>query len=106
MFASIITNSLSWAKAHPETAAAIVLWIVANVVPRPHPEEMTGWKKSLWYLIDRLSVFTAKGLPGDLKPLFAPSPSPEPKAVEEKKEEDITDSLPDSKESPEEEKKS
>lgn len=69
---------LAWARANWYVTLVVVLWVVANVAPRPHPESMTGWQKVLWTVIDRLCVLTADAVPGKLKWLFAPSPSPAP----------------------------
>lgn len=70
-----------WARANWYVSLVVVLWIVANVAPRPHPETMTGFQKTLWTVIDRLCVLTADALPGKLKWIFAPSPSPAPAVV-------------------------
>ena len=84
---------LVWARANWYVTLVVVLWVVANVAPRPHPESMTGWQKVLWTVIDRLCVLTADAVPGKLKWLFAPSPPPAPAqapvaSAEPKKDED------------------
>jgi hypothetical protein len=67
---------MTWVRANWYVTLVVVLWIVANVAPRPHPETMTGFQKVLWTVVDRLCVLTADVVPGKLKWIFAPSPSP------------------------------
>lgn len=69
-----IAASWGWVLANPWTVVAIVVYLVVNLAPRPHPEKQTGWKKWFWLVVDRLSVLTADKVPGKLKMLFAGSP--------------------------------
>lgn len=66
---------LAWPLAHPAASAAVILWLIANVAPRPHPESMKGYQKAFWTLVDRLCVLEAESLPGSFKWLFAASPT-------------------------------
>ena len=67
----------SWIQANPWTTVAIVAYLLVNLAPRPHPEQHTGWARTFWLIVDRISVFTAGSVPGKLKMLFADSPSSE-----------------------------
>lgn len=86
---------LAWLQANWFVAGVVVLWLVANFAPRPHPDQMVGWRKAVWMLIDRACVLTAQDVPGKLKWIFAPSPSvpvvapvvPPVATTDEKKEE-------------------
>ncbi|MFA6167009.1 MAG: hypothetical protein WC700_10350 [Gemmatimonadaceae bacterium] len=64
----------SWIQQYPFETAAIVLYIVANVVPRPDASVMVGWRRSFWMTLDRLCLLTAGRVPGQLKGLFEASP--------------------------------
>ena len=66
---------LHWAQANPVTFVAIAVYVIANLMPRPHPEHLTGWKRTFWAIIDGLCVLTAGKVPGRLKWLLANSPS-------------------------------
>ena len=68
----------TWIAAHPIECIAIAAYIVANVAPRPHPEALTGWRRTFWLIVDRLCLLTAGRLPGALKWLLSASPSPPP----------------------------
>jgi hypothetical protein len=57
---------------------AVVVGAIANLAPRPHPDELTGWKRTFWLVIDRLCFLTAAKIPGGWKWFFVPSPAPEP----------------------------
>jgi len=88
-----IASAVAWLRGNWYVTLVVILWIVANVTPRPHPESMTGWQKTVWTIVDRLCVLTADALPGKLKWLFAPSPpvtplAPVPVPAEVKKDED------------------
>jgi hypothetical protein len=67
-----------WTLTNWVIVAAVIVGAVANLAPRPHPEELTGWKRTFWLVIDRLCFLTASKVPGDWKWFFAPSPVPEP----------------------------
>jgi len=66
----------AWILAHPVVMGVATLWVLVNLAPRPHPEDMSGYQKVFWGLVDRLAVLTANELPGRWKWLFAQSPSP------------------------------
>jgi len=68
----------AWILAHPAVMGVVTLWVLVNLAPRPHPEDMSGYQKVFWGLVDRLAVLTAKELPGRWKWLFAASPSLSP----------------------------
>jgi hypothetical protein len=73
-----LTALFTWALAHQALLLGIVatvLWLIANVAPRPHPETCTGWKKALWGVIDRLCLLTAEKFPGVFKWILTASPS-------------------------------
>jgi hypothetical protein len=65
---------LDWMQANPWTTLAIVVYVVANLAPRPDPAKMKGWQKALWQIIDRLCLLTSHKLPGSLKLLLLDSP--------------------------------
>ena len=66
----------AWAEAHA-TLLAAVLWIIANVAPRPTPRpDQNRWVRLLWQLVDRLCILTADRVPGRLKWLLAATPLP------------------------------
>lgn len=71
-----LLSAWAWIQANPVATIAIVLYVIANIAPRPSPSAMVGWRKALWETIDRLCLLTAGALPGAAKALFAPSPSP------------------------------
>jgi hypothetical protein len=68
-------GAYAWATGHPVVIGVALLWILVNLAPRPHPEDMSGYQKVFWGLVDRLAVLTAKELPGRWKWIFAQSPS-------------------------------
>ena len=70
-----MSNVLSWIEANPITTLAVVVWVIANFAPRPHPEDCTGSRKVFWQVMDRLCILTAKAFPGMLKLPFSDSPS-------------------------------
>jgi len=82
-----LANMWIWAQANPWTTLAIVVYLIVNFAPRPHPAEHTGWARMFWLIVDRLSVLTAGSVPGKLKMLFAGSPpaAPAPTAAKPKK---------------------
>jgi hypothetical protein len=68
----------AWTLVHKATilgVISVVLWLIANYAPRPHPEDLVGWRKLLWTLVDRLCILTAADRPGAWKWLFLASPS-------------------------------
>jgi hypothetical protein len=75
-------NLWVWAQANPWTVVAIVVYLVVNLAPRPHPEDSVGWKAKLWMILDRISVLTAERVPGKLKLIFAASPKVKTKPSE------------------------
>lgn len=75
---------LDWMKANPWVTTAIVVYVIANLAPRPDPKDMTGWQKAFWQIVDRLCVLTAGKLPGSLKFLLLDSPEHLAKAAEPK----------------------
>jgi hypothetical protein len=72
----MFTTVIVWCSTNPESSAAIFLWVLANVAPRPHHGHLTGYKRVVWKTIDRLCVLTDHALPGRFKMLFAASPAP------------------------------
>jgi hypothetical protein len=65
---------LDWVAQNPIATLAIVVYVLVNVLPRPHPDDRTGTWRFIWGVLDRLSVLTAKGLPGSMKMLLKASP--------------------------------
>jgi hypothetical protein len=64
----------AWIQANPVVFTAIAVYVIANLMPRPHPEKMTGWKRTFWSIVDGLCLLTAAKVPGNLKWLLANSP--------------------------------
>jgi hypothetical protein len=64
---SVLARAWAWLYLHWVVALAVVVWVVANVAPRPHPEQLTGWKRIFWRVVDALCVLTAAKLPGGFK---------------------------------------
>jgi len=75
-----LSNAWLWVQANPWTTTAIVVYLIVNLAPRPHPEQREGWAKTFWTIVDRLSVLTAGSVPGKLKMIFSDSPADGPKA--------------------------
>ncbi len=67
MIMVIIAQAWSWICSHPMTCLAVVVWVIANLVPRPHPDQLTGKARLFWSIVDRLCVLTASRFPGSLK---------------------------------------
>lgn len=67
-----------WMQANPVVAIAIAVYVIANLAPRPHPKELSGWKATFWAVVDGLCLLTAAKVPGRLKWLLANSPPLEP----------------------------
>ena len=83
----------AWAISNQEIVFFLVLGVVANLSPRPHPDNTIGWQKTFWTVIDRLCILTAERVPGKWKWLLVPSPSVEktsPTAVVKESEEEKT----------------
>lgn len=78
MDTTLLKSWLAWGMANPLIVLAVVVWIVANVMVRPHPDAMVGWKKIFWTAVDRVSILTADKLPGVLKLPLVASPPPAP----------------------------
>jgi hypothetical protein len=70
-----LSGMWGWIQENPEAFIAIVVYVIANFAPRPHPEKMTGWQKSFWQMIDRLCVLTHHLVPKP-KMILLDSPSP------------------------------
>lgn len=70
-----LQSMLDWMQANPWTTLAIVVYVVANLAPRPDPAKMKGWQKALWQIIDRLCLLTSHKVPGSLKFLLLDSPA-------------------------------
>jgi len=88
--------ALDWVQANPWIALAIAVYVIVNVAPRPHPEQMVGWKRTVWAIIDGLCLLTAAKVPGRVKWIVANSPAlqpaetgqaPEPEVVVEPEDE-------------------
>ena len=64
----------AWLYLHWVVVVAVLVWIVVNVIPRPHPETLTGWKRVVWRIVDAICLLTAAKLPGGLKWPIVQSP--------------------------------
>lgn len=64
----------TWIQANPWTTFAIVVYVIANLAPRPDVSKLTGWRKSFWQIVDRLSILSADKVPGRLKMVLLDSP--------------------------------
>lgn len=71
-----MTDIYDWIITHPEATIAIVVYVAINVLPRPHPDDRTGWQRTLFWLLDRIAWLTHDKLPGKLKLIFTASPRP------------------------------
>lgn len=70
-----LQEMLVWANAHPLVVVAVLVYVIANIAPRPAPTaEQPRIVRLFWLLVDRTSVLTAEAVPGKLKWLLAPSP--------------------------------
>jgi len=65
---------LRWIQDNPWTTFAIIVYVVANVAPRPDHNKLDGWRKVMWQIIDRLCLLTSHRVPGSLKFLLLDSP--------------------------------
>jgi hypothetical protein len=90
---------LEWAKANPWVTTAIVVYVIANLAPRPDPSKMTGWQRAFWQIVDRLCVLTHDKLPGGLKMLLLDSPPIKPAKL--KKAKKVSKPAPESEDDPE-----
>jgi hypothetical protein len=83
---------IAWMKANPWVTTAIVVYVLANLAPRPDPSKMTGWQKAFWQIIDRLCVLTHDKLPGTVKMLLLDTPPPKtPKEAPKAPAEELPD---------------
>lgn len=84
---ALIQQWWAWALANPKTSGPIalgfVLWAILNVMKRPNPAELTGWKKLFWLVVDRLVVLEGALLGGGWKWLLVASTYPTPAAAEQ-----------------------
>lgn len=62
-----------WVLQHDWQMVLFTSYVLMNVGPRPHPENMTGYKRVFWTLVDRLVWLSAEKVPGNWKFIFAPS---------------------------------
>jgi hypothetical protein len=69
-----VDSIIVWVKENPEAAAAIVIYLIANLAPRPDHSKLAGWRQKLWQIIDRLCLLTSHRVPGSLKFLLLDSP--------------------------------
>jgi hypothetical protein len=66
-----------WFFAHDWQMLLVTTYVLLNVGPRPHPENLTGgYKKIFWLIVDRLAWLSAEKVPGDWKMIFSESPLP------------------------------
>lgn len=71
-----------WVLQHDWQMVLFTSYVLMNVGPRPHPENMTGYKRVFWTLVDRLAWLSAEKVPGNWKFIFAPSePLEQPSAA-------------------------
>ncbi len=94
---------LDWMKANPWVSTAIVVYVIANLAPRPDPSKMTGWQKAFWQIVDRLCVLTHDKLPGGLKLLLLDSPPIKPSKLTKAKKVAEPEPEPESEDEPEDE---
>jgi len=72
-----LQQTMDFMKANTWAVFAVTCWVIANVAPRPHPEQQENrWLRVFWTLIDRISLLTAETVPGRIKWIFAASPLP------------------------------
>ena len=84
MQATLLTL-IAWVKSNPYATLSIVVWLIANVVPRPSPKpDQNQFVRMFWNVIDRLCVLTSDGLPGKFKMLLTATPRPAGVAVTDK----------------------
>lgn len=60
-------NLAHWCLENWFTTLSVLVYVIANVVPRPSGASHSGAGKVFWEIIDRLCVLTSHGLPGTLK---------------------------------------
>lgn len=70
----MIETVMNWLKQNPETAVAVLVYVVVNLAPRPQPSGDGLWAK-LWLVLDRLCLLTSDKVPGKLKFLLLDSPA-------------------------------
>ncbi len=64
---NLLWSLWAWLYLHWVIVLAVAAWLVVNVVPRPHPDQLVGWKRIAWKVVDLLCFLTAAKLPGALK---------------------------------------
>lgn len=69
----------SFLEEHWFTALSVVVYLIANVVPRPSPatHKLSRGEEIFWAIVDRLCFLTSKGMPGGLKMVLSASKAPE-----------------------------
>lgn len=80
-----LQSIIEWIRANPWTTVAIVVYVLANVAPRPQHQKLTGAQKAFWLFVDRLCILTSGRLPGVLKMLLLDSPVLAPRTMRERK---------------------
>jgi hypothetical protein len=75
----LVQQAIEWIKQNPIIATAIIIYLLANFAPRPHPDSQKGWVKIFWQVVDRLCVLSSSRVPGRLKMILLDSPAPPPK---------------------------
>lgn len=84
-----MNSIVSWIQENPWATFAIVVYVIANIGPRPHPGKQKGWKKVFWTIIDRLCILTVDRVPGRVKMLLMDSPTdPDASGKSEKDKDD------------------
>jgi hypothetical protein len=66
----------NWVWQHDWQLLLVTSYVIVNVGPRPHPENLTGYKRIFWLVVDRLAWLSAEKVPGDWKWMFTASPLP------------------------------
>src|SRR5277367_6470841 len=66
----------AWLMQHDWQMLLVLTYVLVNVGPRPNPENLKGYKRVIWLLIDRLAWLSAEKVPGDWKWIFTASPLP------------------------------
>ena len=57
-------------QTHPWMTVAIIAYLIVNIVPRPDVDSLTGYKKLVWQVLDRIAFLTSDKLPGRFKMLL------------------------------------
>lgn len=76
----MIQYAIECVKEHWFTVFSVMVYLVANIVPRPSPEthKLTRGEEIFWGIVDRLCFLTSRGLPGSVKMIFSASRPPAP----------------------------